>query len=189
MERSTSRCVRTVPEPHADTDTVKPLWYRLESRGKGSVKKGTTVSGEVQLRFALADSSDASATPEDLLKKLAATIGLKAEDEEDDEDDDDLSRLESQDLDDDDDPDGLNDDTTDEADDASKPEKLEKRKKKLRLRRLRRKTMSKSYEFSGGSDVVGIVFLDINRITDLPPERNGEHGARSFASMLMLSSH
>jgi len=28
------------------------------------------------------------------------------------------------------------------------------------------------YEFSGGSEVVGIVFLEIGKITDLPPERN-----------------
>lgn len=152
----------------------QPHWYRLESRGKGSKKKGTTVSGEVQLQFALSDTSDPSASPDDLLRKLATTIGIGLDDEGEEEED--SLRLGSPDLDDDDDDeldDGVENDTTDETDDLSKPEKLEKQKKKLRLRRLRRKTMSKAYEFSGGSDVVGIVFLDINRITDLPPERNG----------------
>jgi len=61
---------------------------------------------------------------------------------------------------------------SDETDDPTKPESAEKRKRKLRLRGLRKKKQMSGYEFNGGSDVVGIVFLEIGKITDLPPERN-----------------
>jgi phosphatidylserine decarboxylase len=40
------------------------------------------------------------------------------------------------------------------------------------LRGLRKKKQLTAYEFSGGSEVVGIVFLEIGKITDLPPEKN-----------------
>lgn len=65
--------------------------------------------------------------------------------------------------------------TSDETDDPTKPAGTEKRKKKLRLARLKKKSKKRAYEFSGGSDVVGIVFLDIGKITDLPPERNSTY--------------
>jgi len=42
----------------------------------------------------------------------------------------------------------------------------------LRLRGLRKKKQAGAYEFGGGSEVVGIVFLEIGKVTDLPPERN-----------------
>jgi phosphatidylserine decarboxylase len=88
--------------------------------------------------------------------------GLKVEDEnvgdDKDEDDDDDNEKDLE--------------TSDETDDPAKPASTEKRKKKLRLARLKKKSKKRGYEFSGGSDVVGIVFLDIGRITDLPPERN-----------------
>ena len=64
-------------------------------------------------------------------------------------------------------------DTSDETDDPTKPEAAEKRKRKLRLKRLKKKTKARAYEFTGGSDVIGIAFLEIEKITDLPPERNG----------------
>lgn len=81
---------------------------------------------------------------------------LEDDKDEDDDDDDDEKDLE----------------TSDETDDPTKPVSKEKRKKKLRLARLKKKSKKRAYEFSGGSDVVGIVFLDISKITDLPPERN-----------------
>lgn len=62
--------------------------------------------------------------------------------------------------------------TSDETDDPIKAGGTEKRKKKLRLAKIKKKTKARAYEFSGGTDVVGIVFLDIVKITDLPPERN-----------------
>lgn len=76
---------------------------------------------------------------------------------------------------DDDDDDEKDLETSDETDDPTKPASTEKRKKKLRLARLKKKSKKRAYEFSGGSDVVGIIFLDIGKITDLPPERNSMH--------------
>ena len=67
------------------------------------------------------------------------------------------------------------DDTSDETGDITKPEVVEKRKKRLRLARLRRKTKARAYEFTGTGDVTGIAFLEIVKITDLPPERNGTY--------------
>lgn len=52
------------------------------------------------------------------------------------------------------------------------PEVLETRKKKRRIARLRRKRKQRAYEFSGSSDVAGVLFLEVVRIADLPPERN-----------------
>jgi phosphatidylserine decarboxylase len=51
----------------------------------------------------------------------------------------------------------------------------EKRRRRLRLARLRRKSLAaRAYQFSGsGTGVQGIVFMEIVRVTDLPPERNG----------------
>ena len=72
----------------------------------------------------------------------------------------------------DDDDDEKDLETSDETDDPTKPAAIEKRKKKLRLARLKKKSKKTAYEFTGGSDVVGIVFLDIGKITPLPPERN-----------------
>lgn len=98
------------------------------------------------------------------IEETEARGGLKLDDENlgDDKDEDD----------DDDDNEEKDLETSDETDDPTKPASTEKRKKKLRLARLKKKSKKRAYEFSGGSDVVGIVFLDIGRITDLPPERN-----------------
>ena len=129
------------------------------------------------------DTVDSSATPHDILRRLAVAIGLGPDGDEGDEEDENLSQVPTQDLDDyddddddddDDDIDEKENDTSDETDGLSKPEKAEKRRRRLRIKRLRRKTLSKAYEFSGGSDVVGIIFLEINKIVDLPPERNSE---------------
>lgn len=75
---------------------------------------------------------------------------------------------------DEDDEDDNGSSTSEETDDVVKPEKSEKKKRRLKAR-LRRRKKARSYEFSGGSDCVGIVFLEISRITDLPPEKNGKH--------------
>lgn len=126
----------------------------------------------------MADPSNPSASRHDIFEKFtdltAVTPSIEdvggreylnleeeiLEDEGDDEDDDD----DEKDL-----------ETSDETDDPTKPAAIEKRKKKLRLARLKKKSKKRAYEFSGGSDVVGIVFLDIGKITDLPPERNSTY--------------
>jgi len=143
----------------------------LTSKRKNGKKKGGQISGEVLIKFALADPFDTSATPQDVLQRFTAIVAVStsAEGEEDDE----LARLESQEADADDDDDAKAEDTSDETDGLNKPEIAEKRKRRLRLARIKRNTKARAYEYTGGeADVVGIVFLEINRITDLPPERN-----------------
>ena len=128
------------------------------------------------MQFALADTSEPSATPQELLQKLSVFTAVGPDDESDD-DDEALAQMDSLDLDDDDDDDvdEKEPETSDETDDLSKPEKAEKRSKKLRVKRLKRKTKARAYNFGGGTDCVGIVFLEIGKITDLPPERNSEY--------------
>lgn len=84
------------------------------------------------------------------------------------EDDDQIPPAELEDLDQD-------EETSDEADDLAGSEPVEKRRRRLRLARLRRKSLAaRAYQFSGsGTGVQGIVFMEIVRVTDLPPEKNG----------------
>src|SRR6478735_2112207 len=51
----------------------EPTWYRLKSKRPG--KKTSVVSGEVQLRFSLFDSTNPSATPQEILDKFQALVG------------------------------------------------------------------------------------------------------------------
>ena len=159
-------------------DSLKPRWYRLESRRKGEQKKGAEISGEVQLQFSLADTQDLSARPHEILQKMAILLAMSPEDESDG--DEDLAGLDNLDLEDededDDEIDEKNPETSDETDDPTKPAKAakEKRKRTLRMKRLKKRAKARAYEFTGGTDVVGIVFLEICKITDLPPERNSK---------------
>lgn len=123
------------------------------------------------MKFVMADPFNTSAPPQDILNRFMAIVAVStgAEGDEDDE----LARLESREADADDDDDAKAEDTSDETDDLNQPDVAEKRKKRLRLARIKRKTKARAYEYTGGeADIVGIVFLEINRITDLPPERN-----------------
>ena len=160
------------------TDSLKPRWYTLESKRKGEQKKGAKISGEVQLQFSLADTQDSSARPQDILQKLATLLAMSPEDGSDgDEDLAELGNLDLEDEDEDEDEmDEKNPETSDETDDPTKPAKAakEKRKRTLRMKRLKKRAKARAYEFTGGTDVVGIVFLEICKITDLPPERNSK---------------
>ena len=53
------------------------------------------------------------------------------------------------------------------------PEQREKKRRRLKLAKLKRKAKEHGYEFTGGSDVAGVLFIEIQRISDLPPEKNG----------------
>lgn len=164
----------------------------MQSRRKGGKKSGAKISGEVQLQFSLVDTSDPSARPQDVLQKLTTVVAMSQEDESDG--DEDLSRLDSMDLEDEDDDedeiDEKNPETSDETDDPAKPAKAEKEKRKrnLKMKRLKKRAKARAYEFTGGTDVVGIVFLEICKITDLPPERNSKRrviiSSSSFADHL-----
>ena len=110
---------------------------------------------------------------------------MSPEDESDG--DEDLSRLDSLELEDEDDDedeiDEKNPETSDETDDPTKPAgaEKEKRKRRLRMKRLKKRAKARAYEFTGGTDVVGIVFLEICKITDLPPERNSKRTVSVFS--------
>lgn len=147
----------------------EPRWYSLKSKRPGG-KKSSNVSGEVQLSFTLFDSTNLSATSAQVMEKFRTLAGVDIPDigtptrqarsngEGNGEEEDEY-------FDEDEEP-------SDETDDPTKPENAEKRRRKLRLRGLRKKKQANAYEFNSESEVVGIVFLEIGKITDLPPERN-----------------
>ncbi|KEF62196.1 phosphatidylserine decarboxylase [Exophiala aquamarina CBS 119918] len=153
----------------------EPKWYRLKSTRREG-KKSSTVSGEVLIQFSIVDSANPSASPEEIRKKFLAYLGSE-------EEDDDLSRV-STNVDDQivedeaDDADILDDDADADADaDAGTSQKdtvAAQKEKKKRLARLRRKSIAaRAYNLLGAdNDVSGIIFLEIIKVTDLPPERN-----------------
>ena len=149
-------------EPHS---LPQPQWFTLKSKRGDAKKKGSQVSGEIQFQFNLIDPANPAATEFEILNKFRAITGGSPSEEKDE----DLALAEMDSKDDDDEEE---EDISDETEDLSTPEGIEKRKKRLRLKRLKRKAKARAYEFSGGSDCVGIIFLEIGRITDLPPERN-----------------
>lgn len=95
----------------------------------------------------------------------------------DEAEDERLERLESGDQDDDDEDD--QEDNTDEADENKNSDGSAKKKNRLRLARLKKKAKKHGYEFSGATDVAGVLFVEIQKITDLPPEKNGTFEAPS----------
>ncbi|KAI9751377.1 MAG: hypothetical protein M4579_006100 [Chaenotheca gracillima] len=138
----------------------EPRWYPLKSK-----QKDARISGEVQLQFAIYDTSSPPASPRIVIQKFRDVASITPES---DEQEGDLSALEqTETLDEDEVGEG-----TSETDDPTKPEAVEKKRRRLRLAKLKRKSKARAYEFSGGSDVVGILFMEISKITDLPPERN-----------------
>ena len=153
----------------------------MKSKQKGSKKKGTDVSGEVQLQFALFDPTNPLGSRDETFQKFIGLAAINAGDEGDTESG--LSRQGSFDPDDDDDSEDDKElESEEETDDPTKPGISKKRERKHRIAKLKRKTKARAYEFAGGSDVVGIIFLEISKITDLPPERNS--GFRAFIQSL-----
>lgn len=158
----------------------EPQWFPLQSRRSG--KKKSVVSGEVQIQFSLIDPLNLTATPEQTLQKFFA---IAAQTPSPDEEDDDLLMQSNSNP-----TDAEDESSSDEAQDESKKaEKREKRRKKLKLAKLKRKAKGKTgYEYSSTGDIAGVLFLEIQKCTDLPPERNGELfltaqiGACSFIS-------
>ncbi|KAL2166599.1 hypothetical protein VTG60DRAFT_2468 [Thermothelomyces hinnuleus] len=167
----------------------KPKWYPLKSKRPG--KKTSVVSGEVLLQFTLLDSTNPNATDEQIMEKLAALVKSvpgtdtsrnptpsrtpvlsPAEKSKSPSPSPPLEARPADDQDEEDDDDAYEDETP-EDEDQSKPEAVEKRRRRLRIKGLKRKKRENPYEFiNGGSDVVGIIFLEICSITDLPPESN-----------------
>ncbi|KAI9786990.1 MAG: hypothetical protein M1816_007741 [Peltula sp. TS41687] len=154
----------TLDEVFSNGEIVQqPRWYTLKSK-----RKTTKISGEVELQFFLMDPTDSSANPEHILAKFQAIAAVTpgGEDECDELGQFDGGGLAGDDEDDD------GEEISDEPEDPNKPESVEKKRRRLRLKRLKRKKKARAYEFMSGSDVVGIMFVEISKITDLPPERN-----------------
>lgn len=164
----------------------EPKWFPLESRRTG--KKKAVVTGEIQIQFSLVDTSNPSATPEDIIQKfMSFTTQTPSPDEEEE---DALLRSESADNDEQEEEEESSDEAQDES---KKAEKREKRRKKLRLAKLKRKANKlRAYEFSDKTEVAGVLFLEVTKITDLPPEKNGESdGSRlsALADTMHSNSH
>ncbi|KAK4452315.1 phosphatidylserine decarboxylase-domain-containing protein [Podospora aff. communis PSN243] len=176
-------------EIFADEKTEQPpKWFPLKSKRPG--KKTSVVSGEVLLQFTLLDLSNRDATDKQIFDKFLA-IAKSAPAAESLSQNPTPTRTpilaplgktkqpaqsqpsSSQDDNDDEDDYEVYEDETPEDEDPSKPEAIEKRRRRLRIKGLKRKKRDNPYEFiNGGSDVVGIIFLEICNITDLPPESN-----------------
>ena len=162
--------------------TPSEKWIPLEGRrgGKKKKKKSDDVKGEILLRFSLMDKVSPNAPAAQILQKFFGVVADLPEDDDDEDDEDLLARIQSRDLDDvseEEDEDDDEKEPSDETDDGTRtpsgtPEETQKKKRRSKLKRLRRKTKLKAYEFSGMSDVAGVLYLEINRITDLPPEKN-----------------
>ena len=142
--------------------STESKWYKLKSKRKEGKKKNQ-VSGEIQMQFSIVDSANPAASPDEIQKKFRTVMKLA-------DDDDDLSRT-STNVDEDDyqEDDGDDDlETGNESESVSKPG-VEKKK---RLARLRRKSIAvRAYDFLT-SDMSGIIFMEIVKVTDLPPEKN-----------------
>ncbi|KAJ8125461.1 hypothetical protein O1611_g8178 [Lasiodiplodia mahajangana] len=174
-----------------DKTEQEPKWYPLKNKKKG--KKSNAVSGEVLLQCNLYDSTNKDASDAQVLEKLRALalslletnsrnptptltpmLGPASMSKSEMTTPAPLSRNATDiSQDDEDEDDEMDDDETPEEEDPNKPEAIEKRKRKLRIKGLKRKKRQNPYEFSnGGGDVVGLIFLEICNITDLPPESN-----------------
>jgi phosphatidylserine decarboxylase len=157
-----------------------PKWYPLESKRSG--KKQSVVTGEVLLQFTLIDTSNPSASPEQILAKFAtftATTGTP-----DEEEDEDMLRMDSAEADKTEDEE---EEASDEVQDESKKAEVkEKRRRRLRLAKLKRKVKQRAYEFSEHTEVAGVLFLEIVKITDLPPEKNSKYQLQSVRFWISL---
>lgn len=169
----------------------EPRWFSLRSKRPG--KKTSLVSGEVLLQFRLLDTTNKDATPQQTFERFLAIASSFPAAES-------MSRNQTPSLtpilapthypspgqspgscapvsrrptDDEEDEYDEYEEEAQEYEDMSKPENAERRRRRLRIRRLKARKRQNPYEFNnGGSDVVGIIFLEICHITDLPPESN-----------------
>ncbi|RMZ75519.1 hypothetical protein DV738_g5412, partial [Chaetothyriales sp. CBS 135597] len=124
--------------------SAQPRWFKLRSK-RTQGKRKADVSGEIQMSFSLIDSANPNATTEEIVKKFLKIA----------EDDDDMVHG-----------------STTQADASSKAGAISRKEKKKKLAMLRRKSIAvRAYEFVGSS-IAGMIFMEIVRVTDLPPEKN-----------------
>lgn len=157
-------------------------WFPLKSKRPG--KKTSVVSGEVMLQFTLVDTTAPYISDQQLFEKFNNLAGIALHSSRNvtpsmtplltpakatrsgttssspeggayEDDEEELTEFDE------------------ETEDPSKPETAEKRRRRLRIKGLKKKRRQNPYAFTNGdSDVVGIIFLEICKITDLPPESN-----------------
>ena len=134
------------------------------------------------LGFSIYDPIHTSATTQQVLQKLVGIVSASAEGDSDA--DNLLSHASSVDpYEEEDEEDGAA-----ESEDTNQPiEAVEKRKRRLKLARLKRKATQRAYEFTGFSDLAGVLFLEISNITDLPPERNSKNFLARLSSSKCFS--
>lgn len=162
----------------AGSTSPDPMWFPVKAKrsGRRKAKKDSNISGEIQIKFTLYDPVNPAAIPSQILQKFYGVVAEDADD--DDEDDDDLlARIQTRDLDDLSEEDDEDKDPSDETDEgpptpSGDVEEKQRRRRRAKIKKLKRKSKLKAYEFSNTSDVAGVLFLEINRITDLPPEKN-----------------
>ncbi|KAI6250367.1 Phosphatidylserine decarboxylase proenzyme 3 [Erysiphe necator] len=139
---------------------LEPKWFPLQN-GRALGKKGGTVSGDVQLQLTLFDSTGLSAAPELVLEKLRAlTSSAYSSDDNPSSKTPSIGDIQA------------SENIEEPSDESDRPEPSEKRRRNIKLKGLRKKKSMTGYEFSSGGEVVGIVFLEIHKIIDLPPEKN-----------------
>jgi phosphatidylserine decarboxylase len=154
----------------------QPKWYPLESKRPG--KKTGIVTGAVQLQFSVIDPYNQAASESDVIQRLLTLLGtsnsdLAEEDLSQGHDDEESEPLEPS-------------QSTDQDVSAETSEKRKKRR--LRIARLKKSVKERGYEFTNGSQIAGILFVEIQRITDLPPERNGTINSISRIDRLLTLS-
>lgn len=145
-------------------------WYPLVSKQNARKKdhKDHHVSGEVQLQFTLYDASVGGATPQQIMDKFWSIVGVDTESSSPVDASEDASPT----------PDTqegsetLDEDRSDSTSDPSKPEAIERKRRRRRVRGLKKRKAHQLYEFAGTSNVVGIIYLEISSVTDLPPMKN-----------------
>jgi phosphatidylserine decarboxylase len=134
----------------------------------------------VQLQFSLTDPSAPNATPEQVLKKLAAAIGSSQLDLGENRSSPENSGSPE--------PDNESAEHSEPAttgDTAAASDVQEKKRKRiLMIANLRKRAKERGYEFINGSPVAGVLFVEVQRITDLPPERNGTSRAKYLARLI-----
>ncbi|KAF2858396.1 hypothetical protein K470DRAFT_272440 [Piedraia hortae CBS 480.64] len=159
-----------IPDIFTITDslTIGPKWFGLESTrsGRRQQKRDADIGGDVQLQFTLYDARDPNASSQQILQQVKGVVAeAEAHEAHEEREDLDLNHVDSRDYDEISDADTL---IGDEA--LGTPAK--KSDSKRRKLRLKRKSKLQTYELGGLSDVAGVLFLAINKIVDLPPEKN-----------------
>lgn len=143
---------------------TEPRWFPLKS-----TRKGAQISGEIQLQFSLTDSSDPAAPAEQISQKWQLFIGsfVRTPPSEEENLDQQLGEAGIELDDEEDDSSEADESKSDEGAQAGKAAPIKEKKDKVQ-----KKLKQTAYEFSHGTDVVGVVYLEVSKITDLPPEHN-----------------